>query len=170
MTSALLAFGFAASLHAAEPAPLQAGSPAPLFETRDQYDHPFRLADRKGVWTVLYFYPKDGTPGCTKQACAFRDSLKPIQELGAQVYGVSRGDIKSHARFTRKHGLTFPLLADPEGRVVALYGAKGMLGWAKRWTFLIGPDLVIRHVERNVDPAADAERVAAKLKELQKAL
>ena len=169
MTAAFLAFGLATSLGAGEPSQLRAGSPAPLFETLDQYGHPFRLADRKGAWTVLYFYPKDGTPGCTKQACAFRDALKPIHDLGAQVFGVSRGDVKSHARFTRKHSLSFPLLADPEGRVVDLYGAKGMLGWAKRWTFIIGPDLVIRDVERDVDPAADAQRVAAKLKELQKA-
>ncbi len=128
---------------------------------------PFKLADRKGTWTVLYFYPKDNTPGCTKQACAFRDSIKLIREKGAEVFGISKDSVESHRKFKEKHKLNFPLLADPDGDVVAAYGAGGFLGMAKRWTFIVGPDLTVRWVQTDVDPVSNAKVVAEELGKLQ---
>ena len=147
---------------------LAPGSPAPTFELKNHKGELFRLADRRGTWTVLYFYPKDDTPGCTKQACAFRDAIETIRKQGAEVYGISKDTVESHAKFAAKHRLTFPILADPEGRVIAAYGASGLFGMAKRWTFIIGPDLTIRWIERDVDPALDAKKVAAELERLRK--
>lgn len=148
-------------------AELKAGDPAPLFTAKTDQGKPFDLKARAGKWTVLYFYPKSGTPGCTKQACAFRDALDPIRKLGAEVFGVSKDSVKNQKKFVEKHKLNFTLLADPDGKILSAYGAKGMLGLAKRWTFILGPDLKVRWVEKDVDPALDAEKVAGALKGLQ---
>ena len=148
---------------------LEIGSAAPLFTAANQDGVPFSLADRKGRgWSVLYFYPKADTPGCTKQACAFRDAVKKIQALNAEVYGVSTDTVESQAQFHKKYQLKFDILADPDGVVVSLYGAKmPMVDYAKRWTFIIDPELKIRAIEKDVDPASDAERVAGILAGLQ---
>lgn len=155
---------------AAKTAPLQAGDPAPAFSSTLDDGSPFELASRRGKWTVLYFYPKADTPGCTKQACAFRDAIAPLRELGAEVIGVSMNTAAQQAAFKKKHRLNFPLLADEKGAIARLYGAKmPMLPMSKRWTFLLDPELTIRRVDRDVDPAADAARVAEALKALQAA-
>jgi peroxiredoxin Q/BCP len=153
-------------LHAADP-----GQKAPLFETKTHEGKPFKLADREGKgWTVLYFYPKAETPGCTKQACAFRDAIKKIEALNAEVYGISNDTVESQAAFHAHHKLRFTLLADPDSAVIKAFDAKmPIIGMAKRWTFIIDPQLVIRSVNKDVDPAADAIQVAEKLAELQKA-
>ncbi|HAH05902.1 MAG TPA: peroxiredoxin [Elusimicrobia bacterium] len=161
---ALAALFAPAALSAAE---LKAGDPAPPFTAKTDQGKPFDLKERAGKWTVLYFYPKSGTPGCTKQACAFRDALEPIGKLGAEVFGISKDSVKNQKKFVEKHKLTFTLLADPDGKILSAYGAKGMLGWAKRWTFILGPDLKVRWVEKDVDPALDAEKVAEALRKLQ---
>lgn len=144
---------------------------APTFTLQKHDGSTFDLGSRKGAgkWTVLYFYPKAGTPGCTKQACAFRDSLKKITALGAEVYGVSADTVADQAKFHKEHQLNFDLLADPEGKVVALYGSS-MLGtkFSKRWTFVLDPELKIKDIMKEVDPMIDSERVAKVITDLQK--
>ena len=154
-----------ASAHAAE---LKAGDPAPLFTAKTHDGKDFALKDRKGQWTVLYFYPKAGTPGCTKQACAFRDGIAAIRAEGADVFGISTDTVESQAEFHRDEHLSFTLLADPEGEVTNAYGAKmPILTMSKRWTFIIDPTLTIRQVQHDVDPAEDAQRVAAEIARLK---
>ena len=118
---------------------------------------------------VVYFYPKDETPGCTTEACEFRDNIFAFRELNAQILGVSLDDIESHKKFSEKHGLPFPLLADPDGDASIAYGVKTrMFGMtvAKRQTFLIGPDgLIAKHYEK-VNPETHSTDVLADLKEL----
>jgi len=147
---------------------LQAGQPAPLFTAKTQDGIGFDLASRKGQWTVLYFFPKAGTPGCTKQACAFRDNIALIRDQGADVYGISTDTVESQAAFHKEQQLPFTLLADPDGAVTEKYGAKmPLLTMAKRWTFIIDPTLTIQQVDRDVDPATDAQRVADEIARLK---
>lgn len=126
------------------------------------------MADRKGQWTVLYFYPKSETPGCTTQACAFRDSINVIRSEKADIFGISADTVTDQAAFRKNHNLNFTLLADPDSKVIHLYGSKmtGM-NMSKRWTFIIDPDLKIRNIEKDVDPAKDAQRVAQQIHELK---
>ena len=149
---------------------LKAGDMAPLFSTPNQDGVIFDLASRKGHgFTVLYFYPKAGTPGCTKQACAFRDSIKLIRDLGAEVYGISGDSPTALKKFKTEHKLPFDLLADPDASVIEEYGAKApLLKMAKRWTFILDSDLKIRQIDRDVDPLLDASKVAEEIKKLQK--
>lgn len=136
--------------------PLQAappvGTPAPVFELPDQDGEPHRLEDYRGKWLVLYFYPKDDTPGCTTQACEFRDNIFAFRRLGAEIVGISLDDVESHQAFAEKHGLPFTLLADEGGAVAKDYGVLrnfGVAQLASRQTFLISPDgLVARHYEK----------------------
>src|SRR5262245_22865711 len=101
---------------------LAARARAPGFAARDQDGHTRTLTEFRGRAVVLYFYPRDGTPGCTREACAFRDVWRRLAATGAQVLGVSTDDVAAHARFAREHHLPFPLLADPGGRIADLYG------------------------------------------------
>ena len=155
----------------AEP-PIKVGQSAPLFEVPQDDGSVFKLANRKGQgWSVLYFYPKAETPGCTKQACAFRDSIKVIRAEGAEVYGMSTDSVEKLAAFRKNHNLNFPLLSDEKAKVVELYGAKmPVVGMAKRWTFLLDSELIVRCIDNDVDPAKDAQNVAEKIKELKKNL
>jgi peroxiredoxin Q/BCP len=102
---------------------IEPGRKAPAFSLKDQHGRTHRLADYGGRPVILYFYPKDDTPGCTKEACEFRDALPQLETRGAAVLGVSILDERSKARFADKHDLTFPLLADPDHRVAEQYGA-----------------------------------------------
>ncbi|NDC38883.1 MAG: peroxiredoxin, partial [Proteobacteria bacterium] len=142
------------------------GTNAPMFTLKNQSGKDFSLLSRKGAgWTVLYFYPKAETPGCTKQACAFRDSIKKIRALNAEVFGISTDTVEAQGAFHKHHQLQFDLLADPEGTVVSQYSGKILLlGMAKRWTFILDPNLVIRAIKKDVDPALDAQQVADELK------
>lgn len=150
-------------------ADLKVGDEAPAFELPNQNNEIFKLQDQKGKWSVLYFYPKADTPGCTKQACAFRDNIKKITELGTDVYGISTNDVKEQLEFYNKNKINFPLLADHSGSVAKLYGTKmPILNISKRWTFIIDDKLIIRDIARDVDPLLDAQRVANKIKELKK--
>lgn len=148
---------------------LAVGQPAPQFQLTSQDSSEFSLASRQGKgWTVLYFYPKAGTPGCTKQACAFRDAIQTIRSQNAEVYGISTDEVKSLLDFHQKHKLGFTLLSDPDAKVTEAYGVKmPVLKMAKRWTFIIDPALVVRYIEDDVDPALDAQRIAEQLKQLQ---
>jgi peroxiredoxin Q/BCP len=151
---------------------LQPGTPAPAFELNDQYGEGHALADYRGRWVVVYFYPKNDTPGCTTEACAFRDDYLVLRDLGAQVFGVSLDDTESHARFAEKHGLPFPLLSDAAGEVAREYGALFALGplrFAKRHSFIIDPDGRIAKVYRKVEPDTHSDEIIADLRRLQDA-
>jgi peroxiredoxin Q/BCP len=144
--------------------------PAPLFELKNQDDQLIRLKDRKSKgYTVVFFYPKADTPGCTKQACAFRDSIDKIRDKNAEVYGISADTVGSQKKFHDKHKMKFDLLADSDSKTIKQYGIKmPALPLAKRHTFIIDPDLkVVRHFP-DVDPVMDASNVAKALEELQK--
>jgi peroxiredoxin Q/BCP len=148
---------------------LSVNQPAPLFELHAQDGSTVDLASRKGkAWTVLYFYPKAGTPGCTTQACAFRDSINIIRNLNADVFGISSDDIQSLSKFHKEYKLNFTLLSDLDAKVTDAYGVKmPIVKAAKRWTFILDPTLTVRQIDEDVDPAMDAQRVAAELKKLQ---
>ena len=155
----------ASSAHAVE---LKSGDSAPRFTAKTHDGGEFRLEDRKGQWTVLYFFPWAGTSGCTRQADAFRDNIAAIRTQGADVFGISTDTVESQAAFHQEEHLPFTLLADPEGAVTTAYGAKvPILTMSRRWTFIIDPTLTIRQVEHDVNPAEDAQRVAAEIARLK---
>lgn len=145
------------------------GEQAPEFELPDQTGQLHSLEDYRDQWVVLYFYPKDETPGCTTEACEFRDNIFAFRKLNAQILGVSLDDVESHKKFSENHGLPFPLLADTDGKAADAYGVKTkMMGWtvAKRQTFIIDPQgNVARHYEK-VDPDEHAGQVLADLEAL----
>ncbi len=153
---------------AAWAAELKAGDSAPLFKTKTHTGKTFDLASRQGKWTILYFYPKSGTSGCTKEAQAYRDNTEAIRAAGADIFGISQDTVEVQDDFHKAQQLTFTLLADADGSVIDLYDTKMFgLNMSKRWTFLIGPDLKIRQVEHDVDPSQDATRVAAEIVRLK---
>lgn len=166
-TVALLCVFFAACTGASAAKAPKAGDPAPALKGPLESGQAFDLEARKGEWTVLYFYPKDGTPGCTKQACAFRDATARIEKLGAKVYGISRDSVQKHKDFIAEHQLSFSLVADDDGAITRAWGVSGAFGWSKRWTFIVDPTLVVRDVQRDVDPALNAQAVADSLAKLQ---
>ncbi len=148
---------------------LTIGRKAPDFTLQTHDGDAFSLASRQNRgWTVLYFYPKAGTPGCTAQACAFRDAIEIIRRQNAEVYGTSTDDVTDLKSFHRKHKLMFTLLSDPDVKVTEAYGVKmPILNMAKRWTFILDPNLTLRQIDDDVDPALDAQRVAESLLKLQ---
>ncbi|HSG58481.1 MAG TPA: peroxiredoxin [Woeseiaceae bacterium] len=161
----LLALG-AACVAAEQPA---VGDLAPEFELFDQNEQLHSLEDYRDQWVVLYFYPKDQTPGCTTEACEFRDNIFEFKKRNAQILGVSLDDVESHKQFSEKHGLPFPLLADVEGKAADAYGVKTkMFGMtvAKRQTFIIGPDGSIAKHYESVKPATHSEEVLEDLEAL----
>jgi peroxiredoxin Q/BCP len=157
----------AGTTHAAD---LKVGDTAPTFKAKNQSGQVFDMESRKGLWTVLYFYPKAGTPGCTDQACAFRDSINKIRDQGAEVYGISADTVEKQKAFHTEHKLAFDLLADPDDQVIELYGSKmPILSMSKRWTFIVSPEMKIASIDKDVDPLLDAKKVADKLVELKAA-
>ena len=152
---------------------LREGVAAPDFEAPSSDGGTVRLSALRGKIVVLYFYPKDETPGCTKEACSFRDSFGEMKSLGAVVLGVSKDDLKSHDKFKKKYNLPFPLLSDPDGKILTAYGCwkKGSvfgrtaLGM-NRSTFLIGPDGIIRKIWRDVSVNGHDQAVLAAVKAL----
>ena len=145
------------------------GSPAPAFTLPDQNGRNVALESLRGQWVVLYFYPKDDTPGCTEEACTFRDDLAQLTALGAQVVGVSVQDSASHAEFAKKYHLPFPLLADRDGVVARRYGAFTdwkVMRFAKRYTFLIDPQGKIAKTYLKVDTSRHSAEIIADLKQL----
>lgn len=149
---------------------LEAGQAAPEFQLNDQNGQTHSLEKYRGQWVVLYFYPKDDTPGCTKQACAFRDDYKTISAHDTQVLGISVDTSESHAEFAEKYNLPFPLLADKQGLVAKSYQALTSLGFiklAKRHTFIIDPSGTIKMIYRKVDVTTHSDQILADLKKLQ---
>jgi peroxiredoxin Q/BCP len=150
---------------------LKPGDRAPAFDLPSDGGGRVRLADYTGVHLVLYFYPKDDTPGCTNEAIAFTEALPQIQAAGAQVLGVSKDSPKKHDRFKAKHGLGFPLASDETGEIVEAYGVwveKSLYGrqymGVDRATFLIDPFGTIRQVWRKVKVPGHVEAVLAAVK------
>jgi peroxiredoxin Q/BCP len=152
---------------------IEAGRKAPDFTLPAHDGTQLKLSTLRGSPVVLYFYPRDDTPGCTKEACAFRDQKAQLARLGAKVLGVSPDDVGSHRKFHKKYGLDFPLLADTQHQVAEKYGAwrekvrfgKKSMG-IQRSTFLIDADGVIRKAWRSVKVDGHDERVVQALKEL----
>jgi thioredoxin-dependent peroxiredoxin len=148
---------------------LKAGELAPDFSLPDQNGKTHSLKEYSGKWLVLYFYPKDDTPGCTKEACAFRDDLHQLTDLGAQVVGVSVDDTSSHAEFARKYHLPFPLLADKTTETAERYGVLMNLLLAKvarRVTFLIDPQCKINKVYEKVETSRHSQEIIEDIKRL----
>jgi len=146
---------------------LSIGDKAPQFEAETYEGKPVRLdnfSTKKLV--VLYFYPRDNTPGCTKEACSMRDSMDGLNELGIQVLGVSTDSVKSHETFRDKYALNFPLLSDKSKEIVKSYGVQSAFGTASRKTLLIDKDGVIRHIWNKVKTSDHGNEVIEKVKEL----
>lgn len=143
---------------------VQEGQPAPDFELESDSGETVRLSDLRGKPVVLYFYPKDDTPGCTRQACGIRDAWSEFQQAGAEVFGVSADTIESHEKFKAKYSLPFPLLADPEHKLGKPYGVTQKLKNSyERSTFVIDADGNVAKVMRRVNPDRHADEVLAAL-------
>lgn len=145
--------------------------PAPDFSLKDPEGKVHSLADYRGIWLVLYFYPKDDTPGCTVEACSMRDARDELTELGAEVVGVSRDEADSHEKFKSKYNLNFTLLSDPDHKVMDAYGAWGKGQFGKegvlRKTFIINPEGQVVKVYGRVTPEGHGEQIVTDLKSLQ---
>ena len=158
-----------ASLSACAGDPLQVGSAAPGFRLQDQNGEWHDLADYRGKWLAVYFYPKDDTPGCTTEACSFRDNIYAFKEIGAEVIGISVDDVDSHKAFASKYKLPFTILADVGGKTSDAYGVLRdykLMQVASRQSFLVNPDgIMVKHYE-DVDPESHTEQVLTDLKAL----
>ncbi|MCC5605996.1 peroxiredoxin [Nostoc sp. CHAB 5834] len=142
--------------------PLAVGTDAPAFTAKDTNGNTVSLSDLRGKTVVLYFYPKDDTPGCTKQACSFRDAQSQYQGKDIVILGVSADDEVSHQAFTQKYDLNFPLLADTDKSLITAFDVDGG-GYAKRVTYVIDPNGKITHVDTSVNTTTHASDVLATL-------
>jgi peroxiredoxin Q/BCP len=144
---------------------------APDFTLPDIGGKTHTLKEYAGKWIVLYFYPKDDTPGCTTEACSLRDSRDTLAEMGAEIIGISKDDANSHEKFKAKYSLNFTLLTDTEGEVIERYGAWGKKMYGRegilRKTFIINPDGQVVKVYGRVTPMGHGEQVIEELKRLQ---
>lgn len=166
LLSLLMVFGFTATAESS-----WIGALAPDFKLQDQNEEWKSLEGYRGQWLVLYFYPKDDTPGCTTEAKNFRDGYKDIKALNADVVGVSLDDVESHKSFAEIHDLPFSLLADVDKEAATAYDVLGGFGpveYAKRQTFIIDPNGNIVYHYDDVDPDTHMKDVVARLKSLQK--
>jgi len=144
---------------------------APDFSLSGTDGKQHALSEYKGRWLILYFYPKDGTPGCTLEACSLRDARDVLAGMGAEIIGISKDDATSHEKFKAKHSLNFALLTDPSAQTIAAYGAWGKKMYGKegilRKTFIINPDGNVVKVYGRVTPMGHGEKIIADLKALQ---
>jgi peroxiredoxin Q/BCP len=154
---------------------LKVGRKAPLFSLRDQNDTEQKLKSYIGQWNLIYFYPKDDTPGCTQEACVIAEVYKDFKRLKVNVFGISKDTVKSHKKFAEKYNLPFTLLSDTEMTIITKYGAfkeKSMFGKTVRGTlrmsYIIAPDGKIVKVYTDVDPANHALELIKDIKVLQK--
>ena len=151
-------------------AQIKVGSKAPNFTLSDQNSIQHQLSDYQGSWVILYFYPKDDTPGCTTQACDFRDAVKRIIASKSNVFGVSLDSVESHKRFADKNNLPFSLLSDESGEVSEAYDSlNNFMSFksAKRNTFIIDPDGKVAKIYLSVKPSTHSQMVLNDLNQLQ---
>ena len=168
ITASLMAVLLTAS--ASSIAALKVGDKTPNFSLQDQNNITHTLSDYEGQWIVLYFYPKDDTPGCTTQACDFRDAVKRIIASKAVLFGLSLDSVRSHKLFAEKYNLQFSLLADETGEVSELYDSlSSFFKVAKRNTFIVDPEGNIAKIYLSVNPKTHSEMVLSDLDDLQKA-
>ncbi len=166
LVSCLGALIFALTLPSAAMAGPNTGALAPAFRLQDQHAAWVSLAEQKGKWLVVYFYPMDETPGCTTEACEFRDNIFAFRKLGVTVLGISIQDLASKQEFAARHSLPFSVLADTDKAVARSYGVLGMLGFARRETFVIDPQGRIAKHYPDVDPKAHAKQLLLDLRAL----
>jgi peroxiredoxin Q/BCP len=147
---------------AASATELAVGQPAPDFTTTDHEGKPLHLADLKGHPVVVYFYPKDETPGCTHEACSFRDAWNDLQKKGVVVIGISTDSADSHKAFAKNHNLPFTLVSDPNGEIAAKYGVPmdKAAGYIQRQSFVVGADGTLKKIYRKVDVKVHAQEIA----------
>lgn len=136
---------------------LQVNDPAPNFSAIDQNNQSHKLTDYQGKWLLLYFYPKDNTPGCVKEACNFRDNFAELNKY-LTILGVSGDSVKNHQSMQQKYHLNFPLLADPEKIIIRAYGTDGLI-FTKRTSFLINPNGIIEKIYERVNPEVHAKQI-----------
>jgi peroxiredoxin Q/BCP len=145
--------------------------PAPNFTLQDTTGNTHSLADYAGKWVVLYFYPKDDTPGCTAEACSLRDARDTLAEMGAEIIGISKDEPSSHEKFKAKYSLNFTLLADPDAKAINAYGAWGKKMFGKegilRKTFIINPRGEVVKVYGRVTPMGHGQQVIDELTSLR---
>jgi len=146
---------------------IKEGQKAPDFNALDCNGKKVNLKNFRGKNVVLYFYPKDDTPGCIKEACSFRDDIQMYKGMDAEVVGVSVDGIESHKKFSNKYGLNFTLLSDKKKVITKKYGVLKITGMAKRTTFLIGKDGKVKYVFKDVKPDGHSKEVLQKLKEMR---
>lgn len=146
---------------------------APDFKLPDQDGREHSLSDYKGKFLVVYFYPKDDTPGCTKEACSFRDNSQEFEKLGVKLVGISKDTVKSHKKFEGKYKLNFPILSDPEHKVIESYGAWGKKKFMgreyegiRRNTYIVDPEGEIVKKYENVNPLTHSGQILKDLQEL----
>ena len=146
---------------------------APDFILPDVSGKPHKLAEYHGKWIILYFYPKDDTPGCTAEACSLRDARDTLAEMGAEIIGISKDDASSHEKFKAKYSLDFTLLTDSEGLVIEAYGAWGKKMYGRegilRKTFIISPTGDVVKIYGRVTPMGHGDQVIDELRQLQEA-
>lgn len=148
--------------------PLKVGQVAPDFNLPDQNGKSHKLSDYYGKWLVLYFYVKDNTPGCTKQACKFRDDFHELRNLGAEIVGISVDGSASHANFAKKYSLPFPLLADSKGKTARRYDSIwSIIGMAKRNTYLIDPEGRIARIYLSASASRNSIEIIEDLKKMK---
>ncbi len=154
---------------------LKEGDAAPDFTLPDQEGREHSLSDYRGKWVLVYFYPKDSTPGCTIEACTFRDSIEDIRSVGAEVLGISIDSVESHAGFAKKHELPFPILSDSEKKVVNQYGVWGEKKFigrkymgTNRVSFLVDSAGKIARIYEKVKPPGHAKEVLADIEAFKK--
>lgn len=155
---------------------LNVGDAAPSFALPDAEGNLVKLEDLQGKWVVLYFYPRDNTPGCTKEACGFRDAYADYQTSDVVVLGVSTDDAKAHTKFATKYDLPFPLLVDEGGAIASEYGSYGLKKFMgkeymgiSRSTFIIDPEGKLAKIYRKVKPEPHAQEVLSDIAELSRA-
>ncbi len=165
LSTAVLMLAGSAALASSGKGLLQVGADTPRLSGVDQHGRTHRLVETRGAFTLVYFYPKDQTPGCTKEACAFRNVWKKYEAAGVKIFGVSNGSVKSHKKFSDKHNLPFPLIADDDKVWGSAFGVGSFLGMYKRVSFLIDKQGKIAKVYKEVDPGLHATQV---LEDVQK--
>jgi peroxiredoxin Q/BCP len=167
LLTALLIVFLSAPVFAGEP-PLE-GSAAPSFKLQDQNGDWHTLEEYRGKWLAVYFYPKDDTPGCTTEACNFRDNIYAFKAIDAAVVGISVDDVESHKEFSTKYKLPFTILADPDGKTASEYGVLRdfkLMKLASRQSFLIDPEGIVAKHYSDVDPDTHTNEVLADIKTL----